>query len=103
MSVNMVQIEIEVLGRRYTVGCPDNEKDALLDAVRYLEQKMHMIREAGRVIDVDKIAVMAALNIANEYLRTQVSENLDIAAVRHKIESMNETIDQAMLQQNRLL
>ena len=64
-----VQLDVAILGRDYRVGCRASEREALLQAVAHLDSRMREIRDAGKVSAIDRIAVMAALNIANDLLR----------------------------------
>lgn len=62
-------VKVRIMGKEYQVVCEDNERLPLVDAARYLDKKMKDIRDARKVIGAEKIAVMAALNIAHEYLQ----------------------------------
>lgn len=63
-------IKVQILGKEYPISCPPEEQHDLLMAARYLDEKMRQIRGTGRVIGSERIAVMAALNIAHELLAT---------------------------------
>ena len=73
---DVAQVEIELLGRSFTIGTPAEEKETLQEAVRLLAGKIEMIQQHGKVMDADKIAIMAALNIAHDLLKTKVGEGL---------------------------
>lgn len=60
---------VHILGKDYQVACPPEERDALLKAATELDRRMRDIRQSGSVIGVERIAVMAALNLANEVLQ----------------------------------
>lgn len=91
------QVEINLLGQRLYVSCPDGEKPALMEAVRFLEARMRSIREAGRVVDVGKIALLAALNITHDYLHTKVAgSDVDLLQFQGKIEAMSRLIDEVL-------
>lgn len=62
-------ITVHILGKDYQVACPPGERDALLQAASELDRRMRAIRQSGSVIGVERIAVMAALNLAHEVLR----------------------------------
>lgn len=62
-------VRLRILDNDYQVACPPEEKDRLLAAARYLDDKMRTIRSSGNVIGVDRVAVMAGLNIAHELLQ----------------------------------
>ncbi|MDR5868637.1 cell division protein ZapA [Halomonas koreensis] len=63
--------EITLLERQYVIACPPEEQAALERAARYLDRAMQGIHAQGKVVDREKIAIMAALNIAHELLETQ--------------------------------
>ena len=62
-------VRLRILDNDYQVACPPEEKEGLLAAARYLDEKMRAIRGSGNVIGVDRIAVMAGLNITHELLQ----------------------------------
>ena len=65
------RVSVRILEKEYHVTCPPEERPALLDSAEYLNRKMREIRDSGRVIGLDRIAVMAALNIVNELLQAR--------------------------------
>jgi len=69
-------IEVNLLGRTYRVACDDDERDALMQAVAYLDAKMNEIHKAGKVMGAERIAVMAALNVAHELLSVKLGAGL---------------------------
>ncbi len=71
MNDRTSRVSIRILEKEYQVACPIEERTDLLDAAEYLNGKMREIREAGAVMGLDRIAVMAALNMANELLKTK--------------------------------
>ena len=68
-----LMVDVTIFGRQYKVACNENERAELAEAVTYLDQKMREIRDRGKVAGVDRIAVMAALNIAHDLLRERQS------------------------------
>jgi cell division protein ZapA len=64
MSTNMKQLEVQIMGQSYLLGCPDGGQQRLLDAVEKVDTAMCRIRDAGKVKARDRIAVLAALNLA---------------------------------------
>lgn len=93
---DVMQVDIELLGRHFTIGTPEHERDTLLEAVRLLESKIELIRQHGKVVETDKVAIMAALNIAHDLLKTKVGEGLEMAAFQRKIRGMSEAADVAL-------
>jgi len=94
-------LQITIMGREFRVACPEEEQAGLLEAVDYLNRKMLEIRDAGKVIGLERIAIMAALNIAHELLATKVG-GFDIAELKRRMESMETLLDQAMRDQSKL-
>lgn len=94
-------LDVSIMGREFRVACPADEQDELLQAVSYLDRKMREIRDSGKVIGVERIAIMAALNIAHELLTTR-SGGFDIGDFKRRIGFMQEQLDQAMLDQEKL-
>ena len=101
MSADAKGLQINVMGREFRVACPENEQKELLEAVEYLNRKMDEIRDHGKVIGVERIAIMAALNIAHELLTTKVG-GFDMAALKRRMQSMETTLDQALRDQSKL-
>ena len=95
-------IEVSILGRSYKIACKEGEREALLEAVAYLDGKMGEIKNAGKVNGIDRIAVMAALNIAHEFLSTKVWNGFDIGQARRKISQIEAKLDEAIAQQDKL-
>lgn len=69
MSDTPPPVKVQILGKEYPVSCAADEQHALLLAARYLDDKTREIRDGGRIIGTERIAVMAALNIAHELLQ----------------------------------
>lgn len=61
-------LSIRILGKDYQVACPEAEEASLQKAVQYLDGKMRDIRNSGKIVGMERIAVMAALNIAHELM-----------------------------------
>ena len=95
-------IEVSILGRSYKVACEDGERDALMQAVEYLDAKMGEIKKGGKVNGTDRIAVMAALNIAHELLSTRLGGSFDIGQAKRRIESIEAKLDEAIARQDKL-
>jgi cell division protein ZapA len=102
MSTVQKTLDIRVMGRDFRVACPENEERELLAAVDYLEKKMLSLREKSKVIGVERIAILAALDIAHEFLSTKVPGGFDMAEFKRRMNSMRSTIEQAMSAQDEL-
>ncbi|MFC3532158.1 cell division protein ZapA [Vogesella facilis] len=94
---DVVQVDVTLLGRQFTIGTPSDERATLEQAVRLLADKIDTIQAGGRVMDADKVAIMAALNIAHDLLKVKVGDGgLEMATIQRKIHSMSEAADQAL-------
>jgi cell division protein ZapA len=99
---NAKTIDVNIMGREFTVACSDEERAGLLEAVSYLDKKMHDIRDTGKVVGIDRIAIMAALNMSHELLHTKTGD-IDIGDYKRRISAMQSQIDEAMASQTKLL
>ena len=95
-------VEVTLLGRTYRVACEEGEREALMQAVAYLDGKMNEIRKAGKVIGAERIAVMAALNVAHELLSTRLGSGFDVGQAKRRISAIESTIDAAIAKQEDL-
>jgi cell division protein ZapA len=102
MSADAKGLQISIMGREFRVACPEDEQKGLLEAVEYLNQKMQEVRDHGKVIGIERIAIMAALNIAHEFLSTRVGGGFDIASIKRRMADMEAVIDQALTEQSSL-
>ncbi len=84
-----------ILGREFTVSCTDEERQGLLEAVDYLDKKMRDIRDSGKVVGLERIAIMAALNLSHEVLNAKTGD-IDIGNYRRRINAMQSLIDEAI-------
>jgi cell division protein ZapA len=85
-------VNVRLLDRDYTVGCTPEEREGLLAAAKLLDTRMREIRGSNRMAAIDRIAVLAALNIAHEFLqvRAEPHRERDIA---HSLGMLNRRID----------
>jgi cell division protein ZapA len=102
MNQDAKGLQINIMGREFRVACPDNEQKGLLEAVDYLNKKMNEIRDAGKIVGLERIAIMAALNIAHELLSTKVGGGFDIAEIKRRMAHMETVLDQALGDQKEL-
>lgn len=96
MSRQRKPVVVSILGKEYRIGCEPDEEEALIRAARYLDVRMKEIRATGRVIGTERIAVMAALNLAHELL----TRDNDVAAAagtnNKRIRALRERIETAL-------
>jgi len=102
MSAKSKTLDVSIMGRSYRVTCADDEREALLAAVAYVDKKMTEIKAASKVAGTERIAVMAALNIANELLSVKLGSGFDIAELKRRMNLVQSKLDQALSQQDTL-
>ena len=95
-------IEVSILGRSYKISCEEGEREALMQAVAYLDGKMAEIKKSGKVNGTDRIAVMAALNIAHELLSTRLGGGFDLGQAKRRIAAIEAKLDDALAKQEKL-
>ena len=89
-------VTVRILEKEYFVSCPQDERADLLDSAEYLNKKMREIRDTGKVVGADRIAVMAALNMANELLRLRKLDQELQGAVSGRVKNMRERVETAL-------
>jgi cell division protein ZapA len=92
-------VEVTIMGRSFKVPCSNEEEPALMAAVNYLNSKMREIRDNGKVVGTERIAMMAGLNIAHELL--SVGGGDQIARLK-KLDDMKTMLDGVLDEQNPL-
>jgi cell division protein ZapA len=95
-------LDVTILDREFRIACPDDERAELIEAVAYLDKKMREIHDLGKVVTVERIAIMAALNIAHELLTTRLGSGFDMGDFKRRINSMQATIDATLAEQDEL-
>ena len=96
MSDMFAHVTVRILEKEYHVACPAEERSALLASAELLNKKMREIRDAGKVVGLDRVAVMAALNLANELMQTQGKDEELKNIVGLRIRSMRDRLDDAL-------
>ena len=96
MSDMFAHVTIRILEKEYHVACPAEEKASLVASAELLNAKMREIRDSGKVVGLDRVAVMAALNLANELLRAQGQDEELKNIVGLRIRAMREHLDTAL-------
>lgn len=93
----MERVDVSILGRDYSLACPPAEKAALLSAVRHVDQRMLAIKGSGKIVSNERIAVMAAIQIANELLTMRAPDgplsHVALGDFKGKIDAMNGMLD----------
>ena len=95
-------IEVTLLGRSYRVTCGPGERESLMQAVAYLDGKMNEIKQTSKLSGTERIAVMAALNIAHELLSMRLGAGFDMGEAKRRISSIEAALDAALAKQEKL-
>lgn len=96
MNDRTVRVSVRILEKEYPVACLPEERSELLDSAEYVNAKMREIRDGGNVVGVDRIAVMAALNLAHELLKLRGREEMTDKETGHRVRRMRERVESAL-------
>jgi cell division protein ZapA len=95
MSERLARVSVRILEKEYQVACLPEERAELLDSAEYLNAKMREIRDASHVVGLDRIAVLAALNITHELLKARRGEGVN-TEVGQKLRQLRERVETAL-------
>jgi cell division protein ZapA len=102
----MIQLDVTIMGQPYRLACKEGEEKTLQEAVAFLDGKMCALRDSGKVKGNDRIAVMAALSVAAEFLSVKAPQgplaDMTILEVKQKIGAMHTVLDTALTPQENL-
>ena len=101
----MKQLEVSIMGQSYVLGCPEGGEQALLEAVGNVDREMSAIRDAGKVKARERIAVLAALNLAYQLAERPAPVPLPTAVLESDVDlaALVSRIDDALREDGRLL
>jgi len=89
-------LSVRILEKEYFVACPAEERNALLDSAELLNGRMKEIRDSGKIVGLDRIAVMAALNLAHEVIKLRAREGSDEQQTANHLRHMRERVEAAL-------
>jgi len=92
----VARISVRLLDREYQVACPADERSDLLDSAEYLDAKMREVRDSGKVVGLDRIAVISALNLANELIKLRRNGSSVDADLGAKLQRLRERVESAL-------
>ena len=92
----ITRVSVRLLDREYQVACPAEERSDLLDSAEYLDGKMRELRESGNVVGLERIAVIAALNIANELIKQRKQGTVVEGDLGARLRSLRERVETAL-------
>jgi cell division protein ZapA len=87
------RVSVRILEKEYAMVCPYEERSALLDSAEFLNARMREVRDSGKVVGSDRIAVMVALNLANEYLKLKDREAKLESEASGRVKALRERVE----------
>ena len=96
MTDKVVSTTIEILGKLYPIRCPESEVKSLQLAADYLNKKMREVQESGKAINLERIAIITALNIANQFLQVDQQKSTVMDKINKKIAQLQDKLDSSM-------
>ena len=96
MTDMYAHVSVKILEKEYQFSCPADERKSLLDSAEILNAKMREIRDSGKVVGLDRIAVMAALNMANDLISAKETGEVIEGSAKGKIIEMRERVESAL-------
>lgn len=96
MTDQIAQVSVRILDKEYQVACPANERTDLLDSAEILNAKMREIRDSGRIVGLDRIAVMAALNMANDLMHAEKRDQELDGDVSDRLKHISDRVDSVL-------
>jgi cell division protein ZapA len=93
---DQARVSVRIMEKEFVVACAYDERSALLDAAEFLNARMREIKDSGKVVGLDRIAVMAALNLAHEYLKGKDRESKLDSGIGHRVRVLRERVEGAL-------
>jgi cell division protein ZapA len=95
-------VSVKILEKEYQVNCPEEEIDELAASARYLDAQMRAIRDSGKVLGLDRMAVMAALNISHDLLRMRGAQSAESNATTRRAHELVQRVELALAEARQL-
>lgn len=89
-------VSVRILDKEYQIACPASERDDLLRCAELLNERMREIRDKGKVIGLERVAVMAALNLSHDLLRASSSDDKVDDALGDRLKTMRRQVEAAL-------
>ena len=96
MTQQIAQVSVRILDKEYQVACPAEERTDLLDSAEILNDKMREIRDSGRIVGLDRIAVMAALNMANDLIHAKARDQELEGGISDRLKLISDRVDNVL-------
>lgn len=102
----MIQVEVKIMGQNYRLVCESGKEEQLKEAVKYLDEKMCKIRDEGKIKGGERIAILAAIEMAVEKLEAKLPggpfSDMTVSEVNNKVKEAHIILDKALLPQGEL-
>lgn len=95
--MNSKVLSINIMGREFHITCPDEEREEIELAAAYLDRKIQEVKAEGRVVDSDRIAIIAALGVAHELLMLRRGTGFDMDEFKRRIASLKRKVDEVII------
>ncbi len=96
MSKENKRLNVHILDKEFLIACPEDEEISLRSSAQYLDKKMREIRDSGKVVGLDRIAVMAALNITHDLLTNKNQKDDINQSISSRVRNIQEKIESAL-------
>ncbi|MRX28070.1 cell division protein ZapA [Kangiella sp. HZ709] len=93
---DIIPVNVSILGKEFQVASPEDEHQQLLQAATFLDKRMREIRESGKVLGIERIAVMAALNLSYELLNKSDTNPEQISIINNKMQQLSDKIESSL-------
>ena len=93
---DQARVSVRILEKEYFIACPYEERSALLDSAELLNARMREVRDSGKVVGLDRIAVMVALNLTNELLQIKNRDVKTESEAGTRVKNMRERVEAAL-------
>jgi cell division protein ZapA len=95
-AAELARVAVRILDKEYVMACPPEERTELLESAAYLNGKMREVRDGGKVIGVDRIAIVVALNLANELVKLRSAGERVDGDVGNRLKGLRERVEAAL-------
>jgi len=95
MSKQTIPVTVRILEKEYKISCPEGEHESLMMSAKHVDESMKKIREGGKALGIDRVAVMAAINISHELMMTKREPKLD-SNMSERIDALQQSVDKAL-------
>ncbi len=93
---DQARVSVRILEKEYFIACPYEERSALLDSAEFLNARMREVRDSGKVVGLDRIAVLVALNLTNELLQIKGRDTKAENETGTRVKNMRERVEAAL-------